>query len=83
MNTLPYKVVDLSGHVKHQGRIGFDAAALIRPESILSVPEGRYIVLQTEMDLNGPEAYLTVFAYVNKFTLVNPAATPALRESND
>lgn len=84
MNTLPYKVIDsISGHTKHEGRIGFDAAALVRPGSILSVPEGRYIVLQTEIDLNGPEAYLTVYTYMNKFMLMNPASPPTLRVVND
>jgi hypothetical protein len=71
MNCLPYRVINAStGFVQHQGRIGFDTAALIKPGGILNIPEGRFVTLKTEIDLNGPEAELTIYVSLNKHFII-------------
>jgi len=83
MNTLPYKVINIATKfVQHEGRIGFDAAALLTPKSILSIPCGRFIVVNTELDLNGSEASLIVFVNVNKSVLLE-ASTAYVSSSHN
>lgn len=73
MSTLPYKVIDCSnGRIIGENRIGFDTASLLHEGTILSVPEGRFVVMRKEIDLCGPEAYMVVYVRVNKFTLISP-----------
>jgi hypothetical protein len=76
MNTLPYKIVNISTrYLQHEGRIGFDTAALLVTNSILNISSGRFVVVNTELDLRGDEASLIVFVNVNKPLLLEASAS--------